>query len=573
VNGAQSLIRTLAEAGVEVCFANPGTSEMHFVAALDAVPQLRGVLGLFEGVATGAADGYARIAGKPAVVLLHLGPGLGNGLANLHNARRARTPVLVVIGDHATYHKRYDAPLESDIEAVARSQCGWVRRCASSAELAADAAAAVAAAIGPPGQIAALILPADVSWGEGAAGGDPGQEGTAIGRDSAQEGTAIGRDPGQEDTTTGRDPGGQGAAGLVPAAAAARPSGTMPSAAVPSAAMASGTAVAGAAEVLRGGEPVALLIGGSACRERGLVAASRIANATGARALIETFPARLERGAGLPAIDRLAYLAEQASTQLAGIRHLILAGARSPVSFFAYPGLPSDLVPEGAQVHTLAGQAEDAAGALEELAARVASDVRPTLAEAAGLSLPSGPLTAVNWAEVVAALLPENAIISDEANTSGLLLPAVTAGAPRHDLLTLTGGAIGQGMPVATGAAVAAPGRPVISLQADGSAMYTVSALWTQARENLNVTTVVLNNSAYAILRLEMRRVGADLSGPAAKSLLDLSSPDLDFTKIAQGMGVPATQARTCEDLATQVRVALAEPGPHLIDAIVPPLL
>ncbi|HEY2576400.1 MAG TPA: acetolactate synthase large subunit [Streptosporangiaceae bacterium] len=517
MNGAQSLIRTLAGAGVEVCFANPGTSEMHFVAALDAVPQMRGVLGLFEGVATGAADGYARIAGKPAVVLLHLGPGLGNGLANLHNARRAGTPVVTVVGDHASYHKRYDAPLESDIEAVAQSQCGWVRRCASSAGLGADAAAAVTAAMQPPGQIATLILPADVSWGDGGVVAGPLT----------------------------------GAAADMPAEAA----------------------IAEAAEVLRGGEPAALLIGGAACRERGLLAASRIANATGARPLIETFPARLERGAGLPAIDRLAYLAEQATAQLTGIKHLILAGARSPVSFFAYPGLPSDLVPDGGQVHTLAGQRQDAVAALEELAARVADGTGPTLAGAARPTLPSGPLTAVNWAEVVAALLPENAIVSDEANTSGLLLPAVTAGAPRHDLLTLTGGAIGQGMPVATGAAIAAPGRPVLSLQADGSAMYTVSALWTQARENLDVTTVVLNNSAYAILRLEMRRVGADLSGPAAKSLLDLSSPDLDFTRIAQGMGVPATQARTCEDLASQLQAALAEPGPHLIDAIVPPLL
>jgi acetolactate synthase I/II/III large subunit len=517
MNGAQSLIRTLAGAGVEVCFANPGTSEMHFVAALDAVPRMRGVLGLFEGVATGAADGYARIAGRPAAVLLHLGPGLGNGLANLHNARRAGTPVVTVVGDHATYHNRYDAPLESDIEAVAGSQSGWVRRCGSSAELGADAAAAVAAAMTPPGRVATLILPADVSWGEGGV-----------------------------------------VAGAIPAAAAAMPSEA---------------AIASAARVLRGGEPAALLIGGAACRERGLLAASRIANATGARPLIETFPARLERGAGLPAIDRLAYLAEQASAQLTGIRHLILAGARSPVSFFAYPGLPSDLVPDGAQVHTLASQAEDAAGALDELAARVAAGALPTLAGAARPARPSGPLTGTNWAEVVAALLPENAIVSDEANTSGLLLPAATSGAPRHDLLTLTGGAIGQGLPVATGAAVAAPTRPVISLQADGSAMYTISALWTQARENLNITTVVLNNSAYAILRLEMQRVGADLSGPAAKSLLDLSSPDLDFTRIAQGMGVPASQARTCEDLASQIQAALAEPGPHLIDAIVPPLL
>ncbi|MFD1120798.1 thiamine pyrophosphate-binding protein, partial [Sphaerisporangium aureirubrum] len=167
MNGAQSLIRTLADAGVDVCFANPGTSEMHFVAALDTVPEMHGVLGLFEGVVTGAADGYARVAGRPAAALLHLGPGLGNGLANLHNARRARTPVVVVVGDHATYHKKYDAPLESDIEAVAGSLNGWVRRCAATGDVGADAAAAVAAAMDAPGRVATLVLPADLSWGEG----------------------------------------------------------------------------------------------------------------------------------------------------------------------------------------------------------------------------------------------------------------------------------------------------------------------------------------------------------------------------------------------------------------------
>ncbi|HEY0399566.1 MAG TPA: acetolactate synthase large subunit [Acidimicrobiia bacterium] len=513
MNGAQSLIRTLVGAGVEVCFANPGTSEMHFVAALDSVPEMRAVLGLFEGVVTGAADGYGRIAGRPAATLLHLGPGLGNGLANLHNARRAHTPVVNVVGDHATYHKQYDAPLESDIEAVAGSLEGWVRRSARAAEVGADAADAVAAARAHPGRVATLILPADVSWGDG---------GVAVGPVAPPAPTAV-----------------------------------------------TETTVKAIAEILRSGEPAALLAGGPAGREAGLRALSRIAAATGAKPLIETFPARLERGAGLPAIERLAYLAEQATQQLDGVAHVILAGAKAPVSFFAYPGQPSVLAPEGAQVHTLAELDHDVVGALESLADEVAAGTEPQLAPPRRPARPSGPLTAQNWVDVIGALLPEGAIVSDEANTSGWLLPAATAGAPRHDLLTLTGGAIGQCLPLATGAAVAAPDRPVIALESDGSALYTITALWTQAREQLNVTTVLLNNRAYAILRLELERVGAQSSGPRANALLDLSRPDLDFVKIAEGMGVPAARATTAEELADQFRRALAEPGPHLIDAAV----
>ncbi len=517
LNGAQSLIRTLVDAGVEVCFANPGTSEMHFVAALDTVPEMRGVLALFEGVVTGAADGYARIADKPAATLLHLGPGLGNGLANLHNARRAHTPIVNVVGDHATYHKQYDAPLESDIEAIAGSLEGWVRRSEHTKDVGADAAAAVAASQDAPGRVATLILPADASWGEGGETCAP----------------VPPRVPQAVDATTVED----------------------------------------VAAVFGTGESVALLIGGAACREEGLRAASRIGAATGAKVFVETFPSRLERGAGLPAIERLGYLAEQVTYQLDGVKHLVVAGTKAPVSFFAYPGKPSDLVPDGAQVHNLAAVGQDVTRALNEVAALVAADTEPVLAPASRPALPSGPLTPQNWVDVIGALLPENAIIADEANTSGLLLPTATAGAPRHDVLTLTGGAIGYGMPVATGAAVAGRDRPVLNLQSDGSALYTISALWTQARENLNVTTVLLNNRAYAILRMELQRVGAASGGPKANDLLDLSRPDMDFVKIAEGMGVPATRATTAEELAEQLQRAFAEPGPHLIDAAVPPLL
>jgi acetolactate synthase I/II/III large subunit len=517
-NGAQALIRTLVDAGVDVCFGNPGTSEMHFVAALDEVPEMRAVLALFEGVVTGAADGYGRMAGRPAATLLHLGPGLGNGLANLHNARRARTPIVNVVGDHATYHKKFDAPLESDIDALAGSASGWVRRSATVADVASDAADAVAAASGPPGRVATLILPADVSWSEGGA------------------------------------------------PAAPRPAGTR--AVVPD------DVVEAAAKVLRSGEKTVLLLGGAALTEEGLAAASRLARATGVTVLAETFPARLRRGAGVAGVERLGYLAEQVAHQLTGARHLVLAGARSPVSFFAYPGKASDLVPEGATVHPLADDvADDAVGALDHLADLLAPQEKPELAAARRPELPAGPLTAQNWVDVIGALLPEGAIIADEANTSGVLLPAATAGAPAHDVLTLTGGAIGQGLPVATGAAVACPDRPVVCLEADGSAMYTLSALWTHARENLNVTTVVLNNSAYAILRLELQRVGAASGGVRAGSLLDLSRPDLDFVSLATGMGVPASRATTAEELADRFHRALAEPGPHLIEAVVPPLM
>jgi acetolactate synthase I/II/III large subunit len=515
VNGANALLTTLVDSGVDVCFANPGTSEMHFVAALDAVPAMRGVLTLFEGVATGAADGYARIAGTPASVLLHLGPGLGNGLANLHNARRAHVPMVVVVGDHATYHKKYDAPLESDIDALAGSVSGWVRRTARTEDVAADAAEAIAAS--RSGQIATLILPADVSWTEG--------------------------------TQHVASPAG---------AAAPRP--------------VQADAISLAVKAFRSGAPAVLMIGGDATRGPGLLAAARVAAATGALLLCETFPTRLERGAGVPAVERLAYFAEAAEAQLAGAKHLILAGAKSPVSFFAYPGKASDLVPDGCVAQQLAGYS-GATDALIALADELAPQGIAPVAAVWRPQLPTGPLTAFSAAAVIGALLPERAIVVDEANTSGPALPAATAGAPAHDVLTLTGGAIGFGLPVSVGAAVAAPDRPVLALQADGSAMYTISALWTQARENLDVTTVIYNNGAYDILRIELQRVGAqsaDAPGPKALDLLDLTRPAIDFVKIAEGMGVPARRATTAEEFAAALADAFAEPGPHLIEALVP---
>jgi acetolactate synthase I/II/III large subunit len=519
VNGAQALLRSLVAGGVDTCFANPGTSEMHFVAALDTVPQMRAVLTLFEGVATGAADGYGRMAGGPAATLLHLGPGLANGLANLHNARRAGTPVVNIVGDHATTHAKYDAPLQSDIAALAGTVSGWVRQSVLTAEIGCDAAAAVAAA--RAGQVASLILPADVSW----------------------------------------DAGGEPATTALPVAhrAAATPD-----------------AVQAAADALTSGEPCVLLVGGEATLADGLAAADRIAAATGARVLAETFPPRLERGAGVAPVDRLGYLVDVAVHQLAGAHHLVLAGARSPVSFFAYPGKPSDLVPAGCRVHPLVPREGAAIAALEELADLLAPGSPPRTVRAARPELPTGELTAQSAAAVVGALLPEGAIVVDESVTSGLGLPAATAGAPRHDWLTLTGGSIGYGLPAATGAAAACPDRPVWCLQADGSAMYTISALWTQAREGLDVTTLVYNNSAYAILRMELQQVGADGplagDGSRARALLDLGRPGLDFVALAAGMGVPGVRVTTAHELAAALRRAVAEPGPHVVEAVVPPL-
>lgn len=512
-NGAQALMRTLADSGVTTCFSNPGTSEMHFVAALDSAPEMRAVLALFEGVATGAADGYARMAGTPAATLLHLGPGLGNGLANLHNARKGQTPVVNIVGDHATYHRQYDAPLQSDIETVAANVSPWVRTSASTAELCTDAAEAVAAASGPPGQVATLILPADVSWTEGATPAPPQAARTADAPDPQ----------------------------VVDAVAAA----------------------------LRSGEPTMFLLGGTATGEPGLALTARICAATGARMLAETFPTRLARGAGVPAIGRLPYLAEAAAGALAEVRHLVLVDAQHPASFFAYPGLPSDLVPRGCSVHHLAPSDGAAVAALEAVATAIEAPESYPVAEPSRPERPTGDLTAASVAQAVGALLPEGAIVSDEANTSGAGLPTATAGAPRHDWLTLTGGAIGQGLPVAVGAAVACPDRKVLALQADGSALYTIQSLWTMARENLDVVTVIFNNRSYAILNMELQRVGAEAGGPKALSQLDLSRPDLDFVSIAEGFGVRGVRPTTAEEFTAELERALAEPGPHLIEAVI----
>lgn len=515
-NGAQALMKTLVDAGVEVCFSNPGTSEMHFVAALDDEPKMRAVLALFEGVATGAADGYARMADKPAATLLHLGCGLGNGLANLHNARKGKVPIVNIVGDHATYHVPLDAQLQSDIETVARNVSpGFVLTSKATAELGRDTADAIAAARGYPGQVATLILPADVSWGEG------------------------------------------GVAAPPPPLPAPRP--------------ASADTVQAIAKVLQSGRKVALLLGGRALREPALLASAKLAAKHGVKILAEVFPTRLERGAGLPTVERVAYLAEFAGVQLNGLDDLILVDAKPPVSFFAYPGKASELVPKSCTVHVLAKPDEDVAGSLQALVDATGADsTRPVLQPAGRPGRPRGRLTAEKVCKAVGHLLPERAIIVDEAITSGLMLPMMTAGAPRHDLITLTGGAIGQGLPNAIGAAIACPDRPVIALIGDGTAMYTIQALWTMAREHLNVTAIIFNNRSYSVLNVELERVGAERIGDKARSQLDLNGPNLEFARLAQGMGVHGTRADTAEDFVKAFEYALSHPGPHLIEAVVP---
>ena len=513
--GAQALIRTLVGAGVDTCFTNPGTSEIHFVAALDSMPELRAILTLFEGVATGAADGYARMTGRPAATLLHLGPGLANGVANLHNARRGRVPVVNIVGDHATHHVQYDSPLQSDIETVARNVSTWVRTSARADDVATDAAEAIAAANGPPGQVATLIVPADVSW-SAARGAGPLYVTTPPPPPDAQHIESV-------------------------------------------------------AQAMRTSPRTGMLLGGRALRERGIVAAARIAASTGVRLFGERGAARIERGAGLPVVDRLVYWPKLASAQLEGLENLILVDAAPPVSWFAYPGEPSSLVPDGCRVWALSPPEGDVLAGLDALTdALGAAHATPATQARAPTPRPDGPLTAATVCQMIGAMLPEGAILCDEAITSAAALPASTAGGPRHDWLTLTGGAIGQGLPVAVGAAVACPDRPVLALQADGSALYTMQSLWTMAREQLDVTVVIFNNRGYAILEAELAGLEGDAIGPRASALVDLANPDLDFVKVGTGFGVPSRRVDTAEELGAALGQAIVEPGPHLIEAMLP---
>ncbi len=514
MNGAESLVRTLVANDVEVCFTNPGTSELHFVAALDKVEGMRCVLGLFEGVVTGAADGYYRMAGKPACTLLHLGPGLGNGLANLHNAKKSRSGIVNIVGEHATYHLKHDAPLTADIEGVARPMSHWVKTTADSKSLASDCARAIHEARRAPGHIATLIAPADTAWGEA-----------------------------------------HGIAEAEPAA---------PRQAV------SSQAVSDAAHALKSGEGAMLMLGGAALRGKALEHAGRIAAKTGCRLMSEYNNARAEGGAGRVRVERLPYPIDIALGTLKDTRQLVVAGARAPVSFFAYPGKPSVLIPDGCKVTRLAGVEEDIEHALEALAEALGARQTPPahVSPLARPALPVGAVSPEGLATVLAALLPENAIVADESVTSGRNLGAFMANAAPHDWLNICGGSIGWAMPIATGAAIAAPERKVVALEGDGSGMYTLQSLWTMARENLDVTVIVLANRAYHILRGELHAMGAGTPGQRAKDMLTLDRPDLDWVALAKGHGVEAGRATTLEAFADEARRAFARRGPYLIELV-----
>ena len=511
MNGAESLVHTLLACGVDTCFSNPGTSEMHFVAALDRIPGMRCILGLQENTVTGAADGYWRMAERPACTLLHCGPGLANGLANLHNARRARSGVVNLVGDQATYHRVLDAPLTADTEGFARGVSAWVRTAARAADVGADCAGAVQAACTAPGQVATLVLPSDTCWDDG------GTVGTPL---------------------------------PVPATP------TVPQ-----------SALDAAVRALRSGEPALLLLGGRALRAEGLALAAGVCAATGAWMLSQVSNARVERGAGRASIERVPYPVDQAVAALAGLKHLVMIGATAPVGFFAYPGKPGRMQPPDCSVHVLARPEQDLGDALARLAealgaapATGAAKARPEAAR--------GAVTAEGFAQTIAALLPEGAIVVDESVSFGRALFPTTQGAAPHDWLQLTGGAIGEGIPMATGAAVAAPGRRVVNLQADGSAMYSLQGLWTQARERLDVTTVILSNRSYAILLGEYQGVGAN-PGRTAMDMMDLGNPDLDWPGLARAMGVEGARATTLDAFADLFAQANAGSGPFLIELVI----
>src|SRR5215468_7079771 len=494
MNGAESLVRTLVAGGVNVCFTNPGTSEMHFVAALDRVEGMRCVLGLFEGVVTGAADGYFRMKGTPASTLLHLGPGLANGLANLHNAKKANSGIVNIVGQHATYHIGYNAPLTSDIEGLARPMSAWVRTSPDAKSVSADGAAAIAAAKSAPAQIATLILPADTAWNE--------------------------------------------ADGI------AQVNGEMQRANY------SSQAVDHAAKVLRnGGSQNLLLLTGSALTEKGLALAQQIAGKTGCKVMGQTYNPRMARGRGRYAIDRIPYVIEQALPILKDFKNIVLVEANDPVAFLAYPNKPSMLKPEGCEVHRVTNIGENSVGALEALAGALGA--KPADA------VPQKPMDIA---------IPENAIVVDESVTTGRQFFPPTAAAKPHDWLQNMGGSIGFSPPVATGAAVACPDRKVICMVGDGSSMYTIQALWTQAREGLNVVTIVFANRIYQILRGEFDGVGAGEPGQRALDMLKIDRPTIDFVSIAKGMGVPARAVTTADEFNKALEEAIAEPGPRLIE-------
>jgi len=514
MNGAESLLHTLADSGIEICLGNPGTSEIHFVAALDREPKMRGVLCLFEGVLAGAADGYARMTGKPAATLLHLGPGFANATTFLHNAQKAGSPIVNIVGDHATTHAQYaQAPLTSDIMGICRPVSHWLHRVTDLTAVAGDAARAVQAARVAPGQVATLVLPADMAWSE--AGGP------------------------------------------------APPLPVAPTAKVDM------RVIDRIAAALLNGKPSALLMRGRCLERAGVEAAGRIAAKTGARLLHDYFTPRMTRGHGLPEVERIPYFAEDIVENLKGLQQIVLVGADPPVTFFAYPGKPSWVTPEGCELLTLAEPHEDAVGALGMLADVLRAREPGRKVQRTIHEVPAhASLNAINLGAIMARLMPDDAILSDDSITCGMGLHQSFKHGPTHDWLVLCGGAIGDAQPMAVGAALACPSRKVIAVTGDGSAMYSLQAMWTMVREKLDVITVVCANRTYNILHIELMRMGAQNPGPKTLSMVDLGNPVLDFVKLAEGMGVEASRAETTSQFAAQFADAMDRRGPRLIEAV-----
>ncbi|MBA3975989.1 MAG: acetolactate synthase large subunit [Candidatus Solibacter sp.] len=512
MTGAHCLLESLAASSIRLCFMNPGTSEMQFVSELDRVHGVRGVLCLHETVCAGAADGYARITRRPAATLLHLGPGLANALSNFHNARKARSPIVNIVGEHSTRHLAYDAPLTANIEALAATVSGFTATASTPASLGPLTAKCIAAALAPPGQVATLIVPADISWLDGASIAPP-----------------LPHTP-----------------------------RTVPDESV----------IAQARQWLSDGSPCGIILSGRALLEDSLAAAARITAATGARIFANRYAARLPRGLGGFNPTRLPYFPEPAEAALAGLHRIILVEAAEPVSFFGYPNRRSTLAPPACQFMTLASETEDSLPALIQLASLLpqadplpSSELRPTLPS-------GGPLSPDSIGRTLAALLPDNSIVSDEMISSGEAVNGWLLRAARHQLLPVTGGSIGQGLPVAVGAALASPGSKVLALQADGSGMYSLQALWTMARENLNILTVIFANRRYRILDVEMERTGAATVGPLAGRMLDLADPDLDWVSLARGHGVDAVRVSSLPQFIACAATALNRRGPFLIEAV-----
>ena len=516
MNGAKIILETAKEAGVTVCFTNPGTTEMPLVLAFNSDPSIKTILGLFEGVCTGAADGYGRMLNVPALTLLHLGPGLANGIANLHNARRAKVPLVNLIGEHTTWHRSADPPLAMDIETLSSTVSGWYKTNQYPYTLSQDLADAIAAA--DYGQISTLIVPNDNQLAE-----CPNYK---IFR------PVFSFEPYDSDS------------------------------------------IDNAAQILRAHKRTALLLGGRSLRDRGLQAAARIRAATDCDLITEHLPAYIERGAGLPDVVRIPYFPEAAIKLLSRYEAVVIVQTGEPVSFFGYEGYSSYLLGADQIKVRIASPEQDAAEVLEHLCealgARNDRKIPETiLSKLNRPDIPNGQLTPENVCRTVAALQPENAIIVDEGiTTSGAYYP-LSAGLPRHTFMTTTGGSIGWGMPCALGASVACPERQVINLQADGSAMYTVQALWTEAREGLNITTLICANRSYNILKAELSRIGGASIQPEVFSVIDLESPVINWTNLARGMGVPAVTADTTEGLAKELIRSLSEPGPHLIEMLI----